>query len=280
MWSRLIGSFLVFFTFNYCHSEEATSQVVEPPKQIEQTTEPTAPTKTEVVQDEEEEVDEVIIRKKPKKKRRVRYVEIEEEPELEKEASNFFKIGLTVFYNLADRLESTGSITTQGTTLTFNGHEDTEAALGVGLSLIQSFNDKFGAEYGVQYETERTISSGTINANGVQIAANYTGQKPKFKILSAFANGRFYANENVYLLGGVSIANIDISNSELSVSTAYGGQAGLGFQINDEFSLEAQYKMIATKASDAGVLINGNSYTAEFGRMELSGMNVLFKYQF
>jgi len=191
-----------------------------------------------------------------------------------------FRIGLAAYYSLADKFESSGSLTTQGTVVSYSGEDKTNGAAGVALSVISGADQPIGFEGGISYEFDRTVDSFTLSTSGANFSGNYTGSKPKVKLMSVFGNARFQVNSAVYFLAGLNITKVSLANSELSVSTGYGGQAGAGFQVTRDLGLEAQYRMIQAKASSAGILSNGKSYTQDIDRLEFNGLSFLVKYMF
>jgi hypothetical protein len=187
------------------------------------------------------------------------------------------RFGFFLFYNFADSIYEKGTIKIGSQSHSFEGEESTSGAPGLGVSMQHRFSKNWGLEYSAAYEASRTIDSYKIVYNGTTLKGNYT-DKPKFTVLFLQGNARFFASKYFYLLAGINLGKYDLKNADgVTVGTAYGGQAGVGYELPSGFSFETQYRVMTASGSfdDSTAAI---PVTMDYDYFTLGGVVFLVRY--
>lgn len=186
------------------------------------------------------------------------------------------RLGIATYYNFADRVEEKGTLAYLGKDYSFSETDKGSGAPGIKVSLQHRFNEMWGLDYGLGYEFSRSLGSYSLNLNDTTTSGS-NDPAPGFSLLFLEANGRFYPNENLYLLFGLSINKINLTGTSTSLNTGAGGQFGVGYEITQNLSMEAQYRTVRASGSKAGT-IAGNPAKINFDSFDLSGLLLLFRY--
>lgn len=146
--------------------------------------------------------------------------------------------------------------------------ESLNIELGYGRVQPQSF----GYNVGLNYQFTQTLSK--VLVDGVTLANTDT----KIQLTTILFEG-LYRDEIIFIPVGLTYTLLAFIprtgyNGTYDAKSGLGGRAGLGFMINDAYSLQLLYQI--TPAS-LNTTVPSTGYIQNFGSGTLTSMNVLFK---
>ena len=188
------------------------------------------------------------------------------------------RLGVSVYYNSADHLKfDDGKVESSGAK--FDADFKLESAVGVGLHYMRAKPYAWGYSVGGLLETTRNIQSVSFSGG---LSGTGSVDSDNFKLTLLIAEGSaLYRFENFYIPFGLSVGipvleyKSDISKIEATAGV--GLQAGLGYFVNDNLSVEAYYRVIGIKLVSTELATDNKT---DFGYGYLRGATIGIKYLF
>lgn len=181
-----------------------------------------------------------------------------------------WRFGLGLSYGAGSRLSFNDikSATSTGT-----ADLDYENKLAIDLETRWMMSNAWGFQGGLTYDLEREFTGGKVTSNG--ITTTLSGSDSKIQMTVIYGNA-VYSWEQFYLPFGLNISIPKVTptsgfTGNFSSSGGLGVQFGAGYNINDNFSVEAMLRGAAVKMT---------SGATDFGMGFLSNLMLTGKYIF
>lgn len=176
--------------------------------------------------------------------------------------------GVTLFYNLADKIESKGKM--GGTS--FTETDKMETGPGIGVHYLNSQKNRLGSFVMLDYELPKKLKSYTGNIGGIPVSGTVSGAT--ISILSLTSNLTYGLSTESFLYGGINYPfKIEAKKSEVDFDGQIGFQFGSGYRFSDRLMIGLEYKMQRARGSFIGRdLVTGQPVSSTYDEVKFDGL--------
>jgi hypothetical protein len=153
---------------------------------------------------------------------------------------------------------------------------NTTPMAGFGAEVWHSEPNSFGWSAGLTWDAPRTISSSDVTTSGYTFHYDYLNP-PTLSITTLYGNA-IYRFDDLYIPFGLNgtIPNFYSGETTLQMSGGLGFQLGIGYHINNNFSIECMDRFETFQMSNPQASI----YTIDYGTGFMNGLQLNLKFDF
>jgi opacity protein-like surface antigen len=177
----------------------------------------------------------------------------------------------SLYYSLADTAKLEGGFDGGAD---FRSDEKTDGQLGIGISASRMGVNQLGFDTGINYEIERKFTGASFSIGNSHFNQTYS-KKNTMSLADLYFNGNFLLSQGVYFFGGINFALINFSSDNMEFKGGLGYQIGVGYEVLDSLSIEAQYRLLR----GTGTFDDGTN-KGEIDRFAFDGAVIAAKYRF
>jgi opacity protein-like surface antigen len=187
-------------------------------------------------------------------------------------------IGFSLFYSMADTLESEGEARVGAYSFDdYKGSSKMGGAIGFAVDYLHTQANGIGYGGGFSYEMTRDFTTYSESAGGNNSSGDYKDPVPTLSLMTLYGNGNYsfpVGDMLLFAFAGLnySLPTLDTEGGEASGTIGY--QLGAGLFVIEKLSVELSYRMIRLNGkSDYGGI------ERTFSGASLDGLMLLVRYR-